>query len=682
MLIDDRIDQLFQGIRATVEAGEPKATQDGQICGSPDHDAINKEIAISRTHLAAVRKLRAGDLAGCIRALDGPACSDTDAIGLRILGYATLSVGNVDAAVGFFRRAVKADPFQLDCWAMLGGIHHRRGESQQAIEVYERAIVVLDGAPECAIALADLYVQQTQLPSAIRVLEYACRFDRGDEVLNLRLAELFLTRAARVKAVKRGRSPLKWIQNAADCFCRASRRNPTEKAFLGLGRCQLRLRNYRQAADAFRRVLDLNPESTEALTELGSTYLEDGRVSDATLLFRRVLALTPDHPIANFRYSKAKRFADNPASQTYLQNLTGAIDRQANDLSAANATSKLLFARGKVLDDISRHDEAWQCYDRANSIKKRIAENVNPRDQTRNRLVRDSIQFFTADQIGRTRISSPDDITPLFIVGMPRSGTTLTEQILSSHSKVAGAGELSLIAGIGNNLSREAKAAGERQNVRTVSGQELAYPQCMRGVPESVLVRLTNQYLDVLRRHRSADNRESIVTDKMPTNFLYLGLIATLMPGATIIHCRRNPLDVIASSFSQNLGLPFCNLDAIVDYYANYRSLMNHWSNVLDIKIYDVRYESMVSNPESQIRGLLDHCKLSWEPQCLDFQNNERSVRTPSKWQVRQPMYQTSVNRWKRFSRYLEPIESRLCALGFGDEIYSGAQSGVEFAQT
>ena len=231
---------------------------------------------------------------------------------------------------------------------------------------------------------------------------------------------------------------------------------------------------------------------------------------------------------------------------------------------------------------------------------------------------------------------------PVFIIGMPRSGTTLTEQILSSHPDVAGAGELHLIEHIHQDLTRSDPA------------------RSILGLSADRFRKSADLYLKHLKTHRASESR---VTDKMPTNFMRLGLIAALFPKAKIVHCRRNPMDVFVSSYCQNLNAPFCDLEQLTAYYRNYRQLMQHWQNVLPMKIHTVDYESMVADPAGESSRLVQHCELPWDSQCLSFHQNDRAVHTPSKWQVRQPMYQTSVEKWRRYEKHLEPIAEAVAAI-------------------
>jgi hypothetical protein len=231
---------------------------------------------------------------------------------------------------------------------------------------------------------------------------------------------------------------------------------------------------------------------------------------------------------------------------------------------------------------------------------------------------------------------------------MPRSGTTLTEQILSSHPSIAGAGELKLIDQIRQEIVGN---HGQR------SQQETTYPDALALLERGRTRELADQYLSHLDAYRTDETR---VTDKMPTNFMHLGLIALLFPGATVIHCRRNPLDVLVSCYCQNLNAPFCDLEQLVHYHRQYRRMMAYWNEVLPLPIHSVDYESLVTDPEPNSRKLIEHCGLDWDDRCLRFHKNERAVHTPSKWQVRQPMYSSSIEKWRRFEPHLRHIAEEI----------------------
>ncbi|MEL6110957.1 MAG: sulfotransferase, partial [Planctomycetota bacterium] len=271
---------------------------------------------------------------------------------------------------------------------------------------------------------------------------------------------------------------------------------------------------------------------------------------------------------------------------------------------------------------------------------------------------RESEELFSQEWFHRRRSVGSEDATPILIVGMPRSGTTLCEQILSSHSMVAGAGELNDWNRIRHEISRDHGISD--QDARPSETSDSTRGALARGLLKTTAADLQRHVMEYLERLNQVRTTERHVTDKMPTNFMLLGLVATLFPNATIVHCRRNPMDVLASCYCQNLSAPFCDLGQLVQYHRLYRRMMRHWERVLPMRIHTVDYESMVGNPEAETRSLLAHCGLGWEGACLEFQSNARVVQTPSKWQVRQPMYRSSVEKWRRFEKQLAPIAATI----------------------
>jgi tetratricopeptide (TPR) repeat protein len=291
----------------------------------------------------------------------------------------------------------------------------------------------------------------------------------------------------------------------------------------------------------------------------------------------------------------------------------------------------LHFTLGALCDKSGRYDEAFSHYRRANEIKGIRFDST----AFRNRI--DAIiGNFSKERLSRAARSDCASDRPIFIVGMMRSGTSLVEQIVSSHSAVFGAGELPhlecIVAGAG--------AAG-RDTARITAKQ-------LNGDAGS--------YLDEINK---LDGDARHVTDKLPQNFLYLGDIELMFPNARVIHCRRDPLDTCLSCYFQNFTAVQAHafdLEALGHYYAQYRRLMEHWQQVLTIPVHEVNYEQLVSNPESVIGDILAFCGLTPEPRCYGFHENRRTVRTASYHQVRRPLYTSSVNRWHHYEKHLEPL--------------------------
>ncbi len=248
----------------------------------------------------------------------------------------------------------------------------------------------------------------------------------------------------------------------------------------------------------------------------------------------------------------------------------------------------------------------------------------------------------------KARFGSDSEI-PILIVGMPRSGTTLVEQILASHPEISGAGEVGYLNAAAQTLARQ-------------SG--LAYPLCLDGLTERGVGVLAAGYLEKLEQDRG-DAR--YVTDKRVYNFVHLGLFSILFPEARIIHCVRDPLDTCFSIYCQNFGDQnyfSYNLQDIAEYYRFYRSMMDHWKSVLPLQVFEVPYNELVKHQEMVSRGLLAHCELPWDDSCLRPHETSRDVQTASQWQVRQPVYSSSVAKWQRYKRHLRPLIKALDEYG------------------
>ena len=236
---------------------------------------------------------------------------------------------------------------------------------------------------------------------------------------------------------------------------------------------------------------------------------------------------------------------------------------------------------------------------------------------------------------------------PVFVIGMIRSGTSLVEQILASHSDVYGAGELLEITKLASNLPQALDSS-------------LEYPECIRQLDAG---RIASSATGYLRYLAGRDDRAARVVDKLPTNFLHLGLIAILLPNAHIVHCRREALDVCLSIYFQRFAQGHFyayDFDDIAAYYAEYERLMAHWKKVLPVEILDIQYEDLLDDLEGESRRMLDYCGLDWQEACLAFHRSQRPVRTASSWQVRQPLYRTAVARWRKFEPHLDELKRAL----------------------
>jgi tetratricopeptide (TPR) repeat protein len=368
----------------------------------------------------------------------------------------------------------------------------------------------------------------------------------------------------------------------------------------------------------------------EAQLRRGHQLTESGRFEEAAAAYERSLALAPGNVAPYFGLVTSRRLteADRPLVTRIEARLEG------HDLPEPHRMT-LHFAAGKALDDLKDYEGAMRHFDAANAIRGRLS----PYDRTYfERKVDDLSARFTRELFEHRKAIGVDDPTPVLVLGLPRSGTTLTERIVSSHPHIAGGGELRYwndegLAGADADIDRLARRA---------EGLRAGYLRLLRGIgPEALRV-----------------------TDKMPFNYLWIGVIHLLFPNARIIHCRRNPVDTCLSIYSthfQNGWGVASDRAGLVSYYRQYLRLMEHWRSVVPPdRLTDVDYEETTAEPEATARRLIEFVGLPWDDACLRPESNTDAVRTASKWQARQPIYRTSVERWRKYEPWIGNLRELL----------------------
>jgi tetratricopeptide (TPR) repeat protein len=605
----------------------------------------------------------------------------------RVKGH--LRAGNVSEAKTLCLNLCELTPNDAEVWHLLGIANGRLGLNDEAERACRRAIAI---DPQLATAHCDLgnaLFGQGRLDEAISRYREALR-------LQPNLVEALNNMGTALTQLYR-------FEEAAGYYEKTLRLSPNAMTFYNLANIYMRCRRYTLAVDMFQRALKIHPGFAEAYNNLGSVLRSIGKHERALSSFRQAVALKPDYveaygnvgsilielgqldeALASFRralqfdpgFIKARvgevrifeRQGDYKQAYAHLQPLLDAgeestdvalvfaslcryvqrcddaiamlerlLERRAPPLDH-NEQLLLHFELGRLLDATDQYDRAFDHYHQANTLK---AQTFSP--GTYARYIDDLIAVYSADFMARAPRARNTSTRPLFIVGMPRSGTSLVEQILASHPQVAAGGEL-------GDLNRLTDA------LPATLGTSLPYPQCLTSLTVADCDRFSQAYLD----HLEAISRDALrVTDKMPSNFQHLGLIALLFPAARIIHCVRDPLDTCLSCYFQHFAElhPYAyDLGHLGSYYHHYQRLMQHWRSVIKLPMMEVRYEDLVANQEGVSRDLVAFAGLPWDEHCLRFHESKRVVATASYDQVRQPLYQRSVGRWRHYQRFLDPL--------------------------
>jgi tetratricopeptide (TPR) repeat protein len=503
------------------------------------------------------------------------------------LGLACLEVGRVPDAIAAFERAVAIRPRFSDAYFRLGIALEKQGDIGGAIVAYDRATHLLPSLTEAWFRAGALVYELGH---------------RGE---------------------------------AIGCFRRAAATGgKTSFGRLGMARALLTEDRNQEAEKVLRQLLARDPGNAMAHDLMGNLLSEFGRFDEARECFQRTIAMAP--LLAGCYYDLVRCRPVTSEDDGLLQRMEAALDTPG--LEAAQRL-RIHLAIGKAADDLGDYALAMQHFDAADAVRRgsRSFDSAAFSLETDRLIAR-----CTPELIARAPELGSSDRTPVLILGMPRSGTTLVEQIVSMHPEVGAGDEL--------NFWNERGAAWHRCGA---AGNETPF------VAQEFLAKAAADYLGVLRTIAPAAAR---VTDKMPFNFLWAGLIHLAFPRAIIIHCRRAAVDTALSihqtHFHPGLAFPTGG-DELVAYFRSYRRLTDHWRSVLPAdRFIEVDYEELTRAPEPVIRRIIAACGLAWHDACLRPECNPRAVKTPSKWQTRQPIYRTSVARWRRYEPWLGPLRA------------------------
>ncbi|MEW5993417.1 MAG: sulfotransferase [Candidatus Zixiibacteriota bacterium] len=540
---------------------------------------------------------------------------------LRRAAYALYKSGNMAGAATAFAHINSLAPDDAEALHMLGVLALKVGRQQEAIEKFTRALEIKPEFPDALNNLATILFGMGQMEAAERLFLSSLKYRPGsaDTMCNLGGVLIAQKRYGEAEALLRASTALH--PDYAPAFSNLS-------GVLGeMGALE-------DAQAAGRRAMELDPRNPQYMIQTGRLLMQVGRHDEARELFNRALSHDPTAVRALVGLVRSKKIVStDPEVELFRQIAPKVLGLGADD------RRDFLFAWGKLYDDIGDAEHAFQCWSGANRIRR---EQLPYSIDAEAAIFEGLMAAFSPEMFQRLDGSGVASELPVFIVGMPRSGTTLVEQILSSHPQVYGADELPFVAEQLATLSKRL-GGGDLLSVRT----ELA---------QDDLLGMGQGYLDKIRALAPDASR---ITDKMPNNFRYVGFIKLMLPGARVIHVRRNPVDTCLSCFQQNFthAQQFSNdLHDLGRYYGLYRRMMEHWRQVLPGYMLEVDYEDLVADPEGNARRMIDFIGLEWDDACLRHDENARQVRTASQWQVRQKVHTGSVERWRRYERQLQPL--------------------------
>ncbi len=569
---------------------------------------------------------------------------------LEGMGLVLIAMKRPGKAVGFLQKATVAAPKRSDTHFALGRALSATGQAIEAEQSFAKAFNL--NPTRAALAKAAAAQRDERAEEAEAILRGILKRD-PDNVTALRLLGNIGVEANRWVAAHRllGRAvklapdfTLAWndlanlymreehFDKALESVQRALELDP-EMPFSHIvhGNILAKAQRHEESLQAYQRALDLSPLHGGALSGMGHVLKTIGRQQESIETYRKCIQAHPAHGEAYWSLANLKTFEFD---QQEVEVMLKMVDE---DALAYEPRVNMLMSLGKHFENQKDYDGAFAYYQQGNDLR-RSHENYDP---VQTEVIHDRIiEVFDHDFLhGRQACGDPDP-APILIVGLPRSGSTLIEQILASHSQVEGTMELPDLSRIIRDLNHQRK-------------DRVEFPEAVRDMHEDDFRALGQDYLKTTQRYR---NGKAFFIDKMPNNFPFVGLLHLILPNARVINARRHPLDSCLGSYRQLFfkGQSFTyDLFELGEYYLQYQRIMDHWNDVLPGKVLDVHYEQMVLDQENQTRRILEYCGLPWEDQCLRFYETRRAVNTASSEQVRQPIYTSALNFWRNYEAHL-----------------------------
>jgi len=574
---------------------------------------VNKvnQINLSRAQLGPVINLiNSGQIKKAIGAINPLIQKYPNApILFNLLGICFNSISKFEDAIKMFAEATKINSNYAEAFYNLGSVQKKLGRFQEAIENYKRAIQITPNYLDAHNNLGNIYKDLGLLNDAIESYEWAISYGPKYAIAHINLASIYSS-------------------------------YDLEKA----------LHHYQEA-------ISIEPNFPEAHYSLGTVFSSLGQKDESMKSYEKALELRSDYVEAHNALSTIKKYKKNDPQIKQMKNLLKQTNLMLSDKISLN------FALAKASEDLENHKDFFKFLNEGNQLNK---EKLNYSIDSDLEGISNIRNIFINSKGSAPKSNLKKGMPrPIFIVGMPRSGTSLVEQIISSHTEVYGAGELDFLSrSILKEIHTEVYGAGELDFLSKNVLKEIKPDNIKKIYSKEFFEKITNNYY---RSLSSFNISEDIFTDKMPLNFRFIGFILSAFPEAKIVHLKRDPIatcwSIYKHYFKSNGNGYASNFDDLSSYYLMYKGLMDFWHKTFPNQIYDISYEDLTLSQEKETRKLLNYCDLSWDDRCLNFHKNTRAVHTTSGFQVREKMYQGSSEAWRKYEQYLEPL-----ILKIGDE--------------
>lgn len=507
---------------------------------------------------------------------------------LHNLNGALLKASNkINSSIKSFLEAINIKPDYYEAHFNLGVTYHEVHNYHEAIKCYETALSIQPNYPIAHNNLGLIFFKNGQVDKAIQHFDFA------------------------------------------------TTHNPNYfEAYNNLGAALIESKDINRAVISFKKAIEINPNYVQAYDNLGISFQSLGQKKLAIKQYEKAISLNSSFASAHYNLSQIKTFT---VADFQMKQMHAELSKSNNKLDQIH----LNFALSKAYDDLNNIEEQFRFLNKGNNLCKDRLNYSFEEDQKKILKIK---EFFSSSEIFElNKTSSKSSLRPIFILGMPRSGTTLAEQIISSHNIVYGGDEMKTMSSLVSKLLHK----NLTQNKKTINGKDISF--------------IRKEYLDELKNLNVA---ETCITDKWPLNFQYIGFILLAFPEAKIVHLKRDPMAICWSIYKhffsdQANGWAYDQFD-LANYFKLYEDIMSFWHKLFPNKIYDLSYEKITINQEDETRKLLNYCELDWDSDCLNFHNNNRAVKTASSIQVRQKIYQGSSDLWKKYDKFLSDLIDEL----------------------